>query len=330
MLAYFVDQFSPFIFEIRPGIGPRWYGLAYVLAFAIGYALYHRLAKRGFTEMPPEQVGDFITWAAVFGVMLGGRLGWVIFYGLKQDHSSDPWWWPLEVWKGGMASHGGFIGMIIFTLVWARRRRLSWTSIGDSLCVVAPVGLFLVRCANFINGELFGNRTDVAWSVKFASELRENGDALVAVGGNPELAGDAERIITAAQHDPTLAARLSEVLPARHPSQLYEALLEGVFLFVVLWLLRTRCRMPRGVLTGLFFILYAAVRIFGEFFRVPDPAWSVGQFSAGQVLSFYMFGIGALFLGWGLWRRRYEVADERGTGVPPVGPAGVSPAVSPL
>ncbi len=310
MFAYFIDHFSPFIFEIRPGIGPRWYGLAYVLAFAIGYGLYHRLAKRGYTEMPPEQVGDFITWAAVFGVMIGGRLGWIVFYGLKQDHSGDPWWWPVEVWKGGMASHGGIIGLILFTLVWARRHRLSWTSIGDSLCVVAPVGLFIVRCANFINGELYGKLAQVPWAVLFPTELREDVylfDRVATLAQRDDLR-TADAFIDAARTDGALDQILQQVLPPRHPSQLYEALLEGVVLFAIVWILRTRFRLPRGVITGVFFVLYAVLRIIGEMFRVPDPAWAVGQFSAGQFLSLFLFLIGGAFIAWGVRAQQYERA----------------------
>ncbi len=310
MFAYFVDQFSPFIFEFRPGVGPRWYGLAYVLAFAIGYVLYHRLAKRQFTEMPPQQVGDFITWAAVFGVMIGGRLGWTLFYGLKQDHSGDPWYWPFEVWKGGMASHGGIIGLVLFTLFWAKKHRLSWTSIGDSLCVVAPVGLFIVRCANFINGELYGKITRVPWAVIFPSELR---DDIYLFGRVATLAQrddlqTPDAFIEAARTDGHLAQLIEQVLPPRHPSQLYEALLEGVVLFAILWVMRTRFRVPRGVITGAFFILYALLRIIGEVFRVPDPAWAVGQFSAGQFLSLFLFVIGGAFIFWGWRARQYERA----------------------
>src|SRR6187397_2150133 len=105
MVAYFVHNLSPFLFEFRPGIGLRWYGLAYILAFALGYWLYHWLSVQRYTEMPPQKVGDFITWAAVFGVMLGGRLGWVLFYAGHEVVAS-----PLsffKVWEGGMASHGG-------------------------------------------------------------------------------------------------------------------------------------------------------------------------------------------------------------------------------
>ena len=114
VLAYYLHQFSPFIIEFREGVGLRWYGLAYVAAFLLGYALYKKLAERGYTDLPPEQVGDFITWAAVFGVMLGGRLGWVIFYGWRQV-LADPLV-ALKVWEGGMSSHGGILGLVLFTL----------------------------------------------------------------------------------------------------------------------------------------------------------------------------------------------------------------------
>ena len=118
-------------------------------------------------------------------------------------------------------------------------------------------------------------------------------------------------IIDAVPHDSNVQRVLGELLTPRHPSQLYEALLEGALLFTVLWLLRTRCRMPRGVLTGLFFILYAALRIVAETFREPDPAWAVGSFSAGQFLSLFMFVIGTAFVAWGMKTRQYEAADLR-------------------
>ena len=265
MPAYYLHDLSPFIFEFPGGWGLRWYGLAYVLSFVLGGWLYKWLARRGYTDLPEAQVGDFITWCAVFGVMLGGRLGWALFYGWREviEHPLS----LLRVWEGGMASHGGILGLVLFTFYWSRRKKLSWTSIGDSLVVVAPIGLFIVRLANFINGELYGKPTDVPWAVIFPA----SGDGL-----------------------------------PRHPSQLYEALLEGVVLFLALWLLRTRCRVSRGVLTGAFFILYAVLRIAGEFFREPDPAWAVGWISAGQFLSIFMVFIGAAFLVWGWRKQEYE------------------------
>jgi phosphatidylglycerol:prolipoprotein diacylglycerol transferase len=254
--------------------------------------------------MPPQQVADFITWAAIFGVMLGGRIGWILIYGWRQDHSDDPWWWPLEVWKGGMASHGGILGLVLFTFYFARRHRLSWTSIGDSLVVVAPIGLFLVRLANFINGELYGKPARVPWAVQFPTELRDEPRLLEGTG---LLRWETvEPVIREARTNPEAADALRQVLPPRHPSQIYEALLEGVILFVVLWILRTRFRLPRGVITGAFFVLYAVLRIIGEIFREPDRAWSVGPLSAGQFLSLFLIVIGAAFIGWGLKARQYE------------------------
>lgn len=304
MPAYFLHQFSPFIVEFRAGIGLRWYGLAYVVAFLLGYLLYKWLAERRYTDIPPEQVGDFITWAAVFGVMLGGRLGWVIFYGWRQV--IDEPLTALRVWEGGMASHGGIIGLVLFTLFWSRRHHVSWTSIGDSLCVVAPIGLFIVRLANFINGELYGRPATVPWAMLFPGELYEDRElqARLGLAGGNQVAD----FLEAARHQPAMADQLRAVLTPRHPSQLYEAALEGVVLFLVLWLLRTRCRVPRGVITGVFFILYAALRIVGEFFREPDRAWSVGPISAGQFLSIFMFIIGASFFAWGMRTRQYERA----------------------
>ncbi len=294
MPAYYLHDFSPFIFEFREGVGLRWYGLAYVLSFVLGGWLYKWLARRGYTDLPEAQVGDFITWCAVFGVMLGGRLGWAIFYGWR-DVLAHPLH-LFRVWEGGMSSHGGILGLVLFTFYWSRRKKVSWTGIGDSLVVVAPIGLFLVRLANFINGELYGRPAglpggvaSVPWAMLFPKEL-----------------GADEPPLAALQHDEATRAWLRTVLAPRHPSQLYEALLEGVVLFSVLWFLRTRCRVPRGVLTGAFFILYAVLRITGEFFREPDAAWSVGWISAGQFLSLFMFLIGAAFIAWGWRTREYE------------------------
>jgi phosphatidylglycerol---prolipoprotein diacylglyceryl transferase len=326
-LAYYLHDLSPFIVEFGNGFGLRWYGLAYVIAFLLGYWLYRKLSERRLNALPPEQVSDFITWAAIFGVMLGGRVGWILFYGLQQDHSGDPWWWPLEVWKGGMSSHGGILGLVLFTLFYARRHRISWTSIGDSLVVVAPIGLGIVRCANFINGELYGKPATVPWAVQFPTELREHA-GLAAKAALPmrdrinELLGQAafDREASAALHDlidtiirearraPEIAAALRDVLPPRHPSQIYEALLEGAVLFAVLWFMRTRMRVPRGVLTATFFTLYALLRSIGEMFRVPDPAWSAGALSAGQFLSMFLLIFGVGFYAWGMRRQEYEPA----------------------
>ena len=257
MLAFFLHDFSPFIMRFGNGFGLRWYGLAYVMAFLAGYKLYERLARRGFTDMHPALVSDFITWAAVFGVMIGGRVGWILFYGLKEPHEGDPWYWPFEVWKGGMASHGGILGLVLFTLWFARAHKISWTSIGDSLVTVAPVGLFIVRCANFINGELWGKPTDLPWAF-----------------GVPDAQG---------------------VLIARHPSQLYEASLEGLLLFAILWWFTSSPR-PRLAPTGLFLFIYGCGRFVVEWVRLPDAniGYLAGNWlTMGMLLTTPMILVGA-------------------------------------
>ena len=312
MLAAILHTFSPFVFRIGD-FGPRWYGLSYVASALVAFWLYRRLAQRGYTDLKPDKVADFITWTGLFGVLLGGRLGWIVFYGFKERHENPLW--LVEVWKGGMSSHGGILGLVLVTYVLSRRWKVSWTSIGDTLCVVATTGLFLVRCANFINGELIGRPAEVPWAVQFPRELLDTAVGISDIGPRAEAALDgrpAQVIVDQVPHDPDVQRVLSTLLTPRHPSQIYEALLEGALLFVVLWLLRTRCRMPRGMLTGLFFVLYPAARIVGEIFREPDPAWAVGAFSAGQFLSLFMFAIGAVFIAWSLRTRQYEAADSAG------------------
>jgi phosphatidylglycerol:prolipoprotein diacylglycerol transferase len=200
-----------------------------------------------------------------------------------------------------MASHGGIIGLVLFTLYWSRKHHRSWTSIGDSLVVVAPIGLFLVRCANFVNGELWGKiispaaqEKHVWWAVLFPKD------------GTLEDRHEQIPPLDDIRHNEAIRQHLQDILPPRYPSQLIEALLEGVVLFCLLWVIRTRFRVPRGVLTGCFFIFYAILRIIGEVFRVPDPKWSVGSISAGQFLSLFMPLIGVAFLVWAWKTRQYE------------------------
>jgi len=322
-LAYYVHNLSPFIWEITPGFGPRWYGFAYVLAFLVGYLVYHWLARRGYSQLPPEQVADFITWAALFGVLLGGRLGSMLFYNFTA-WLHDPLMF-FRVWEGGMASHGGILGLTIFTWWFARRHHLSWTSIGDSLCVVAPIGLFFGRLANFINGELYGRVAQgVSWAVQFpkeiyddpnlanrAASLLDTDPAVTAYAGKLSLP---EAIVAAARTSPHVRDVLRTVLTPRYPSQLIEAALEGVVLFCALWTLRTMVKVPRGVITGAFFILYAFLRIAGEQFRQPGSdspfAFAFGFLTYGQLLSLFLILIGIGFLIWGFRTRQYEAAFD--------------------
>ena len=298
MFAYYLHELDPFIFHIWGNFGPRWYGMAYVAAFAGGYWLLRVLARRGYTQLLVEQVGDFITWAALFGVMLGGRLGYVLFY--RPEMLLDPLS-VVRVWEGGMSSHGGMIGLIVFTFWYAWRNKLSWTNLGDNLVVVAPIGLFFGRCANFINGELYGRVTDVLWAMLFPKELLEPQNAAEADRAlravqqiNPSLT-TSEAIVNGLHSQPPLREVLRPILTPRHPSQIYEALLEGLLLFIILWLVRTRTRQPDGVLTGLFFVCYAVFRIVVENFREPDASLIAG-FTRGQFFSFFLLAIGLAFI----------------------------------
>src|SRR5947207_7483236 len=198
-----------------------------------------------------------------------------------------------------MSSNGGMICVLLLALYYARRHKISWLILGDNLGVTAPVGLFFGRCANFINGELYGRVTNVPWAMQFPKELLDHPtEADRAISSctqiDPALTTP-EAIIGAAHRQPQVANALRSILIPRHPSQLYEAFFEGIVLFALLWFVRTRMRQPNGVLTGLFFICYAVFRIIVENFREPD-APLVGMFTRGQFLSFFLIAIGIAFI----------------------------------
>jgi len=227
-------------------------------------------------------------------VMLGGRLGYVLFY--KPEMLREPLS-IFKVWEGGMASHGGIIGLVLFTLYYARRHKLSWTNLGDNLVVVAPIGLFFGRCANFINGELYGRAASVPWAMQFPKELLELPNAAEAERAvvacrqiDPGITTP-EAIIQSVHTHPDVVSVLRGILTPRHPSQLYEALCEGILLFAILWFVRTRIRTPNGVLTGLFLVCYSIFRIIVENFREPDASLIAG-FTRGQFFSFFLIALG--------------------------------------
>ena len=317
MFANYVHDLNPVALPIYGGLALRWYGLAYLMGFVGGFFLLRNLAKRGLWVLKPEQTGDFIAAAALFGVFLGGRLGYILLYQLPKagwgELAKDPLL-VLRVWEGGMASHGGILGLVVFTWFYAKKHHVSWTGLGDGLCVVAPVGIFFGRAANFINGELYGRVTEgVAWAVKFplslAGEPAEVQSAAwqACTDVEPKLAGaeTLDTLIATARENPEVSRTLGNFLPPRHPSQVYEGLLEGALLFAILWVVRTRCpKAPDGLLTGLFFGLYALFRMVGEQFREPDAAL-VGILTKGQFFSLFMllFAAAFLFHAWRGWRK---------------------------
>jgi len=174
VLSYYIHHLDPVIIEFTSAIKLRWYGLAYLAAFVVGFLLLKRLGDKKLWVLPGNMASDFITAAAFFGVFIGGRLGYVLFYTIPNKGWStlaeDPLL-PFKVWEGGMASHGGILGLMVFTFVYMKKKKVSWTGLGDGLCVVAPLGLMFGRLANFINGELYGRATDVAWAIQFPNTL---------------------------------------------------------------------------------------------------------------------------------------------------------------
>ncbi|MFV0410170.1 MAG: prolipoprotein diacylglyceryl transferase [Paracoccus sp. (in: a-proteobacteria)] len=271
---------SPEIFTIHLGdmqFSLRWYALAYLVGLVLGAWAVWKLMKTDRlwgdgAPMPAGKVEDLLTWI-VAGVVIGGRLGFVIFYQPAYYLSH-----PLEilmVWRGGMSFHGGFAGVVIAAWGWARRNQVSPLRLADALAVVAPIGLFFGRIANFINAELWGRPTDLPWGVIFPG--------------------------ASAQDCPGV-----EGLCARHPSQLYEAGLEGLLLGLIMLVLVWRGGLRRpGLALGVFLAGYGATRIFVEFFRVADEQFisdanplgriALGM-SMGQLLSLPMLALGLYFI----------------------------------
>jgi phosphatidylglycerol:prolipoprotein diacylglycerol transferase len=318
VIAQYIHDLNPVALPIYGNLAVRWYGLAYLAGFVAGFLLLRHLARRGLWVLKPEKTADFIAAAAMFGVFLGGRLGYVFFYQLPEQGWSKILSDPLmifRVWEGGMASHGGILGLVIFTWFYAKKEKVTWTGLGDGLCVVAPLGLFFGRVANFINGELYGRIVEgvVPWAVRFPLSLMKEPESVqrdawqACAEIEPSLADaqSMETLIAVARKNPEVSQTLGDFLPPRHPSQIYEALLEGALLFAILWWVRTRYKnAPDGLLTGLFFALYAGFRIFGEQFREPDAAL-VGSLTRGQFFSLFMFVFAALFL-LHAWRGRRQ------------------------
>jgi phosphatidylglycerol---prolipoprotein diacylglyceryl transferase len=256
----------PTIDPILVSIGPlaiRWYALAYIVGIIAGW-LYARAiikSERLWGGAAPSTVldfDDFVVWITL-GIILGGRIGYVLFYNLPHFAAH-----PLEIfqiWTGGMSFHGGVTGCIVAVILFAWRRHVPTLSLGDVTCAVAPIGLFLGRIANFINGELWGRPTDVPWAMVFPY-------------GGPQ---------------------------PRHPSQLYEASLEGLALFIVLAVLVRAGALKRpGVVTAIFFIGYGLARTICEFFREPDVQlgflWGSGWLTMGMLLCIPLILAGVVLL----------------------------------
>lgn len=309
LLAYYLHHMDPWVFHLTDSVGVRWYGLAYVLGFVAGYLLLKRLARRGCGELKESEIGDFITYAAIFGVMLGGRLGFMLLYDF--DHLIQEPLSFFRVWDGGMASHGGIVGLTVFTFVYSRKRNYNWAGLGDNLVAVAPLGICFGRLANFINGELYGKPWEGPLAMQFPSEM-ERPSIWMAVARRLPGYADAQAVRQAIGVDPQVETVLHQVLTPRHPSQLYQAGLEGLALFLMLYWIRVRFpKLGYGVLTGLFFVGYASLRIIGEIFREPDfGSRLILGLQKGQFFSLFLYAIGSAFLAYGFTQGRLAVARQ--------------------
>ncbi|MDB4673849.1 prolipoprotein diacylglyceryl transferase, partial [Verrucomicrobiales bacterium] len=245
--AVYVHSLSPYAIHFGGDWGIRWYGLAYVLGLFLGVLVLKRLARSDRFVLPEDRVTDFLTYGFIFGVMLGGRLGYFLFYDGIGTLLRD----PLAFFKtlgGGMSSHGGILGLVAFTFYYSWRHKVSWPGLGDGLVAVAPIGLFFGRMANFVNGELYGRvaPADSRTAMVFPSSIREEFDSggeagyhtatglLDLIPGADSVSDLPYVIDEATRADPAVRDFLAEHLPARYPSQLFEAALEGLLLFLVL------------------------------------------------------------------------------------------------
>lgn len=257
-------QIDPIAISIGP-LAVRWYGLAYVTGIMIGWWLARRMINTAklwpgdYTPITEKHLDDFLVWAAL-GIVLGGRIGYILFYDLDPVLANPMV--ALEIWRGGMSFHGGLTGATLAMIIFARRNNLPVWMLFDLIACVAPIGLFFGRIANFINGELWGRISDVPWAMQFPT-------------GGPF---------------------------TRHPSQLYEAALEGIVLFVLVQVLgRSGALKNSGTISGVFICGYSMARIFVEFFREPDAQLGYllgGWLTMGMVLSMPMFLLGV----WAIWR----------------------------
>lgn len=313
-LATYVHNIDRFAIEFWPGGPPflqgiRWYGLSYLLGFLIGYLLIRRVVRVGKSTLALKQVGDYVVTVALGG-LIGGRLGYAVFYDPRL-FVDPPLIGLLQLWRGGMSSHGGLIGAVLAILCFAYRRRQSPLHMLDLGAFATPLGLFFGRIANFINGELYGRPAPawLPWAVKFPQEigtwsqdritnlLARLRDLSVFQTHPPR--GFLEDWVAARIQagDRQVLAAVEPLLTPRHPSQLYQALLEGLCLFLVLLFVWRRPRKP-GIVSGWFLVGYGFFRIVGEIFRLPDA--DIGYqwlgLTRGQWLSTPMIVIGLLFL----------------------------------
>lgn len=329
MLGAWLHDLSPFAIRFTSDFGLRWYGLSYAAGFLVAWLLLRFLGKRGASLIPPDRAGDAILYA-VAGVVIGGRMGYCLFYEPRLFWTFDnqpPWWGLLAINRGGMSSHGGMIGVIIAAACVARgfktptgerQGRAPVLHVLDMFALITPPGLLFGRVANLINGELLGRVYALPgepapwWTIRFPQEVEVGAHGLPEAVHEARLAG-IERLLDDAglssygqlvdliQRGRTdLATRLEPFLSARYPSQVFQGIAEGLVLGAALWWIARRPR-SAGIVGCWFMIIYGVLRVLTEIWRLPD-AGLVHQrilgLSRGQWLSVAMIAVGLAFLAW--------------------------------
>lgn len=339
----YVHDLDPFLLQISGDFGIRWYGLSYLAGFLMAHFIISWLAQRQRAGLSPQMVSDFITYGAI-GVLVGARLGYCAFYSpdlLIKFKASFPFWGALYVNEGGMSSHGGMIGLVIGCILYSRKYGVHMQYLFDLVAVGGPLGVMMGRGANFINGELVGRPVDpnfplavkfpqdiLSWPTYDFGKLSTLRDVVEKVGVPSDqwmtwlnqyqsdrgirdsVYSTLTKIIETIQNGQVeVKNALAEHLVARHPSQLYGMVSEGLVVFVVLFLFWSKPRKP-GTVGALFLITYSIARISDEYFRLPDAHIGLDTLglSRGQWLSAAMFVIGViLFI---IWNKSNSLAIE--------------------
>lgn len=337
----YTHSLSPFLIEFTQGLGLRWYGLSYIAAFLFAIYIIKYKVAHSKSLLKVNQVADFVYFVA-FGILIGGRLGYCLFYApdlFLQFNSSFPFWGVLELHKGGMASHGGILGVIAACYFYGRKKQIHFLHLVDLAALSAGVGLFFGRIANFINGELYGRACvkSCAFGVRFPQELyrwlqempsklkelgplveqlsaqniRVNNQAVNAEIWNSwvlEIINQSStakykvslwinKIISLAEQSQPLVIKHLDILTVRYPSQIFQAFLEGLLVFILCFFIWKKPR-PLGFVTACFGLLYSMARITGEAYRMPDLGigFQLWGLTRGQWLSIAFIVISLIFL----------------------------------
>jgi phosphatidylglycerol:prolipoprotein diacylglycerol transferase len=314
----YLHQLDPFAIQITESLGLRWYGLAYITGFLVAWAAIRWMGKKKITPIQPNKVGDLM-FAAVIGVLIGGRLGYCLFYAPSMIYTFTndfPWWKLLAIQDGGMASHGGIIGVAVAFVIWGKRNNIPTLHLFDIGAMFATPGLFFGRIANFVNGELWGRPlppeqqlSPPTWSVKYPTEITEvwlqNPSEFQAellqletlqtsiIGGSSYYQTIVNELYAGNQ---TVVEVVKPLLTAWYPSQIFQALAEGPLLFLTLFIVWWTPKKP-GIIAGSFLLFYGSARVATEVFRQPDEGVALFMgLSRGQVLSLFMIMFGLLLL----------------------------------